>query len=173
MARWHSSAEFDAEQMLRQSGLFDYSAPQFFHMRSWRNNQLLTQCHSLVGLLNCFYYNELRCEFENSFKASASSALLGNHISSPQVVLGAFYSLDLWDISQLNGKLSRLFYRHEDPYNPLCCPLSSYNECPNFVKMPQFLALFARLLHSGEDINQLMHIRLLRTFSSWTRGRNV
>ena len=31
MARWHSVKGFNAERILRQSGKFDYSAPQFFH----------------------------------------------------------------------------------------------------------------------------------------------
>ena len=31
MARWHSSKRFNAERILRQSGKFDYSTPQFFH----------------------------------------------------------------------------------------------------------------------------------------------
>ena len=32
MARWHSSKRFNAERILRQSGKFDYSTPQFFHV---------------------------------------------------------------------------------------------------------------------------------------------
>ena len=41
MARWHSSAKFDAERILRQSGEFDYSEPQFFH---WPRGYSILRC---------------------------------------------------------------------------------------------------------------------------------
>lgn len=31
LARWHSSSQFDAEQMLRDCWKFDFTEPQFFH----------------------------------------------------------------------------------------------------------------------------------------------
>ena len=31
LAQWHSSSKFDAEQMMRFSGKFDFTAPQFYH----------------------------------------------------------------------------------------------------------------------------------------------
>lgn len=34
LARWHTTRRFDAERILRQSGKFDYSEPQFFHLKS-------------------------------------------------------------------------------------------------------------------------------------------
>ena len=62
MARWHSRKRFNAERILRQSGNFDYSTPQFFHVCDvWRERDALKEfgpLHSVTQLV-------LRCEFEN------------------------------------------------------------------------------------------------------------
>ena len=68
MARWHSSDEFDTEQMPQQSGLFDYSAPQFFHK--------ITNRHpDIIGPLSC-YGLQLHCELERPKKSAAPSSAL-------------------------------------------------------------------------------------------------
>ena len=44
LARWHTSEDFPAEEMLRESGKFDFSEPQFFHM-----------FHKKVQIVNYFH----------------------------------------------------------------------------------------------------------------------
>ena len=62
MARWHSVKGFNAEQILRQSGKFDYSAPQFFHVY---NKKTWVYQFNFIGPLN-FKMLVLRCEFETN-----------------------------------------------------------------------------------------------------------
>ena len=73
MARCHSSKRFNAERILRQSGKFDYSTPQFFHVYNkytyydthywdvWRDEDALKQ----IGPLHSVTQLVLRCEYEN------------------------------------------------------------------------------------------------------------
>ena len=154
IARWHSSEEFDAEQMLRQSERFDYSEPQFFHMRiAMSLNSLITS----KGPLNTFKGVVFRCEFEHSSDASvAASALLEHHLPLlSHVVLGEFsFGYRSWEFTKLYEKLSRLF-SHETDF--LKAQISPYNQCPFFADMLRFLAEFACILHSGDNINQFMH----------------
>ena len=65
----------------------------------------------------------------------------------------------LMELSQFNGKLSRLFYRRNYPFSYLGIP--DYRDRPYFADTPRFLSAFARLLHSGEDIHQSLHRNLL------------
>ena len=65
MARWHSSKRFNAERILRQSGKFDYSSPQFFHVhnkytRLWGDQDDVNESCPL-GPLNTVCKRMLRC----------------------------------------------------------------------------------------------------------------
>ena len=62
IARWHTSERFNAEGILRQSGKFDYSEPQFFAV------QFFNRMRIVRGPLNVFeVYNEYStiCEYES------------------------------------------------------------------------------------------------------------
>ena len=85
MARWHSSKRFSAERILRQSGKFDYSAPQFFHIH---NKYLYYDklCWTVYyfkdplkqrGPINFVTQLVLRCEFENQLEAHMVPILIG------------------------------------------------------------------------------------------------
>lgn len=63
MARWHSSKTFDAEGILKRSGKFDYSEPQFFHVR---NPELYGFPRPVIpGPLLNDGFTFLACEFES------------------------------------------------------------------------------------------------------------
>ena len=69
MARWHSSKRFNAERILRQSGKFDYSAPQFFHVHNPHSYYRHQCCQEKeYGPLHSIKKLMLRCEFEIQFK---------------------------------------------------------------------------------------------------------
>ena len=152
MARWHSSDEFEAERILCQSGRFDYSEPQLFHM-------IIKGAFNLCeGPLTVIEGLMFRCEFEHSSKATdAASALFEQHSSLSHVVLCEFTS-QIWSIEKMYGKLSRLFYWtciYKYDY-----PNSSIKDFPFFANMPLFLSEFSRLLLSGVDIHQSMHYEM-------------
>ena len=64
VARWHSSDSFNAENILRQSGIFDYSQPQFYHTPhcDWFEGP---------GPLRCPKTNCFRCEYESACEGLA------------------------------------------------------------------------------------------------------
>ena len=127
MARWHSSDEFDAEQMLRQmlrqSSRFDYSEPQFFHIRYGVYEDWF--CIS-VGRLNLFEDALLRCEFEHLPKGSAANSMplwQQKQSSLPLFVLDELFLSNLdFVVTSLYGKLSRF----------VCIPRSNcfFAACP-------------------------------------------
>ena len=80
MARWHCSKRFNAERILLQSGQFDYSSPQFFHVHNkytyyrhkyYENEEdrLKEYGTTKYGPLHSIQKLVLRCECEIQFKA--------------------------------------------------------------------------------------------------------
>ena len=120
MAHWHSSDEFDAEQMLRQSGRFDHSEPQFFHTRPFAYDDW---CCRGIGPLNLLEGAVLRCEFEVECQPKEAAPVSmpleqQNQSSLPQFVLCEFDGTGWdWFVTSLNGKLSRLVY-YTDTFPP-------------------------------------------------------
>ena len=112
MARWHSSVSFNAEHILRQSGQFDYSAPQFYH----------THCEKdyLVGPLRCSTDTCLRCEFESDSETLTVSIDSGTPplvLYEPSTlpcdkifVVCAFNDSVHGGLHKFYGKLARLVY---------------------------------------------------------------
>ena len=117
IARWHTSESFDAEGLLRQSGKFDYSEPQFFDV------QYSTKLsNALPGPLNVFSIctiNFTICEYEsknNSQRVSLDSSsqvilfnepsILPCHMANVCVYIDSKVML----FRKFYGQLSRSFY---------------------------------------------------------------
>ena len=77
MARWHSTKRFKVERILRQSGKFHYSEPQFFHLNKC-DRDLYTSVEPLCGPLT-LDETHLFCEFEymSPFKSARCSVNQG------------------------------------------------------------------------------------------------
>ena len=122
IARWHTSERFNAERILRQSGKFDYSEPQFFEVQfgnRMRNN--------LPGPLKKHLFNYTMCEYEcrNETSRSVSLDCSTNIISlyEPSThpchmpTVRVFISSNEIDLIKFYGKLSRVFNTNQ---NQIC-----------------------------------------------------
>ena len=122
IARWHTSERFNAERILRQSGKFDYSEPQFFEVQFGIKNR-----NALPGPLNVLetYWSNTMCEYEcrnESCSVSLDSSTKEISRYDPSTLPGNMVTVNVSinsgvyvnvSIGKFYGKLSRVFYTNQ------------------------------------------------------------
>ena len=148
MARWHSSVAFNAEHILRQSGQFRYSEPQFYH------TQRAPSFH-MPGPLQNSTETCLRCEFEGdseelSFSLESGTTPLVLHQQSSLPFDKIFFACVFNDnrvqggLYKFYGKLARLVYE-------MFTPELLFGE--------QIQRQLRAVLESGADLNLILPFR--------------
>ena len=148
MARWHSSVSFNAEHILRQSGQFHYSEPQFYHAHRGPS-------FKFPGPLLCSAHTWLLCEFESDSEAltisinSGKPPLLVHEPSSlpcDRIFIACVSNeSDLGGLHKFYGKMARLVY---DMVTPVL----------HFGK--QIQRKLRAVLESGADMNHMLPFRI-------------
>lgn len=162
MAKWHSTQHFAAERILRQSGKFDYSEPQFFHMQTREAifNQAPYHAGNLIrGPLQIIDRVTLCCEFEQiSYNVQNTEQL---EIELNQIkksscasqrkiyVLGFFYPKDFC-VSKYHGSMTKLFDRND------------------LMSTASFSKRMQRQIDLGANLDQLMITRRITCLYSTT-----
>lgn len=150
MAHWYSTADFDAEAMLRSSGKFDLTAPQFFHVQMYSSSSYR---QSKFGPLTIF----------------------DKESTSPEKYLECQVgcTLTVFDREQIlqhtfNSPLSRVFY---DLYETISRPFHGYDSGHRQFrfKSSKFHQQLLAQLQAGCDLNDI----LIRFQSQlWTGARH-
>lgn len=155
IARWNSSADFDAEQILRDSGKFDYSEPQLYHLFGWalpyeENANGLNDYTIVVKHIPKmdFHYEPILCwSFEPRHSKSYifNSQIIQSNFSDVVSVSGS----GRFDMHRI--KISKHFGRLSAMFEPFLSGSFKY-----FGSGSQFLEDLRNQLESGADLNFLM-----------------
>ena len=142
IARWHTSERFNTERILRQSGKFDYSEPQFFDVLFINSNSKL----NLPGPLIVHPSIEIMCEYETRNVSSrvpldSSTQVITLNESSTlpchkAIIRGLIMSPREMLFTKFYGQLSHVFYNYQ----------SQIRRAGNLEKIQ-------RLLESSSDLN--------------------
>ena len=112
IARWHTSERFNAERILRQSGQFDYSEPQFFDEQNYnmRNEDLPGPLNLPEHVLD----NVIVCEYESASLNSRQATFLNEPSTLPchMVTVRVLMKLNTIDFMKYYGQLSHVFWMY-------------------------------------------------------------
>ena len=161
IARWHTSERFNAERMLRESGKFDYSEPQFFNVMC--PYVVIGHRKDLLGPLNWYSYSiitmcnyETRNNYRNVSLDSSTQKVslcepssLPCHMAIVRVVISVFIGKDQIDIEKFYGQLSSVFCAHQ------------FHIC-----RAKILEKIQKILECGTDLNQFLLSRHVDWFDS-------
>ena len=163
IARWHTSERFNAERILRQSGKFDYSEPQFFDAQFPNRHR-----HYMPGPLNVletYWRNYTLCEYETRNESRIVSldsntqvslfepSTLPSHMATVQVSLSSV----LMSFSKFYGQLSRVFFTNQ---NQIC--------------RAGMLEKIQKILECGSDLNNFLLSRQVDAhYDSYICGNSI
>lgn len=149
LARWHTSKRFNAERILKQSGIFHYSEPQFFHLKFLKAQWADDLPGPLANIETCLY-----CQFESSCESLTLSvdSTTAPRVLHPQSTLPCEMSVVFCKLSEnpsfckYYGKLNHLF--------------TQLNFGSNHMQHRYFPTELMKVIDSGADLNSHLIVSL-------------